>query len=220
MAGFNKWLAENNAVLEVPVSQSGKAVLFLVEYDVEKDFFPELLSLRMPVITRFDGRPFHEFLNIRDYNVIRVLRRVFSEVLGVENPRIDYIRFEVSLNPAGIPREEVVEDLFGSSIKAWITSLEYQLASKITYKVCRDFGAALEYNLHDVLKAVLDLRLLKYVDMKKVKEYTEGTSYSIVERNLESVPQTTVFLFILNSAVWFATLPLGATHRSSSTLVT
>jgi len=188
MAGFNKWLAENGAILEVPTSTSKKVTLLLVEYDVEKDFFPELLSLRMPVITRFDGRPFHEFLNIRDYNVIRMLRKVFNEVLGVEDPRIDYVRFEVSLNPAGMQREEVMlEDLFGLSIKTWITSLEYQLASKITYKVGREFGAALEYNLHDILKAVLDLRLLKYVDSSEVKKYVENVSYSIVEHNLKSL---------------------------------
>jgi len=188
MAGFNKWLAENNAVLELPVSPRDRVALFIVEYDVEKDYFPYLLSLRMPVITRFDGRPFHEFLNIREYSVIRMLRSLFSDVLGVEDPRIDYIRFEVSLNPAGMPVEErVLEDLFGSRIRTWITSLEYQLASKIVYKVGRDFGDELRYNLHDILKAVLDLRLLKYLDPKRVKQYTSGVSHSVVRRNLESI---------------------------------
>jgi len=191
MIRFNKWLVENNAVLEIPVSSSRKMLLFLVEYDVDKDFFPELLSLRIPIITRFDGRPFYEFLNIRDHNVIRMFRKIFREVLGVKDPRIDYIRFEISLNPSNMPREEVLlEDLFGSRIKTWITSIDYQLASKIIYKISRDFGGDLEYNIHDILKAALDLRLLKYIDSENVRRYVKNLSYSIVQRNLDSLLKT------------------------------
>ncbi len=72
-----------------------------------------------------------------------------------------------------MPREEVVlEDIFGWKTQAWITGVEYQLASKITFKVGRDFGDDPQYNIHDTLKAVLDLRLLKYVDRSKVRSCT------------------------------------------------
>jgi len=100
IAEFNSWLAVRGETLDVPVSRRGDVVkLYVVEYDVEKDYFPSLLSLRMPVITRYDGQPFYEFLGIRDYTVITALRRVFRRVLGVANPRIDYVRFEISLEP-------------------------------------------------------------------------------------------------------------------------
>ena len=188
MVEFNRWLTESGLTLRIPVGGGRAAELFLVEYDVEKDYFPELLSLRVPVITRYDGELFHRFLGIKDYRVITMLRRVFRETLGVENPRIDYVRFEVSLNPEGMPRvEAVLEDMFGWRARAWITELEYQLAAKVRYKVGRDFGADLPYNIHDILKAVLDLRLLDHVDIAKVSEYTGPVDLETVEANLRAV---------------------------------
>lgn len=188
MIEFNKWLAENGLTLRVPVGSGRTGGLFLVEYDAEKDYFPDLLSLRMPVITRYDGEPFYSFLGIRDYQVITEVRIVFREVLGVENPRIDYVRFEVSLNPEGMPKvEAVLEDLFGWKTRAWITSVEYQLASKIKYKVAKDFGDDLTHNIHDIVKAVLDLRLLDYTDTGKVIEYAKPIEDRIMEANLKAI---------------------------------
>ena len=188
MVGFNRWLAENDLTLQIPLSGDRAAELFIVEYDRDKDFFPELLSLRMPVITRYDGEPFHKFLGIQDYDMIMRLRKAFKEVLGVKDPRIDYVRFEISLEPKGMPREKaVLEDIFGSRTQAWITKLEYQLASKIAYKVAKDYGSDLGYNLHDILKAVLDLRLLKGMDVKAVKRYVVPINIETVKRNLEAL---------------------------------
>jgi len=136
MVKFNKWLSENGLTLKIPISRERVVELYVVEYDVEKDFFPELLSLRMPVITRHDGESFHRFLGIRDYGLIRELRTIFEEMLGVKNPRIDYVRFGVNLDPGEMPSEEaVLKDLLGWRTRAWITSINYQLASKIKYKV-------------------------------------------------------------------------------------
>ena len=188
MVGFNRWLVENGLTPKIPLSRDRVVELFIVEYDRDKDFFPELLSLRIPVITRYDGEPFHEFLGIQDYGVIMRLRRVFKEVLGVKDPRIDYIRFEVSLDPGDMPRENaILEDIFGSRTQAWITRLEYQLASKITYKVAKDFGPDLNYNLHDILKAVLDLRLLRYANAGAVKHYAGSIDNGAVKRNLDAL---------------------------------
>ncbi len=181
-------LAEKGLILRIPVGDGKATTLFLVEYDAEKDYFPDLLSLRMPVITRHDGEPFYSFLDIREYRVITRLRRVFMEVLGVENPRIDYVRFEVSLDPSNMPRvEAVLEDLFGWKTRAWITILEYQLASKIKYKLGKDYGPDLKYNLHDILKATLDLRLLDHVDTGKVKQYMGPVKPGIIMKNLEAL---------------------------------
>ncbi|NPA70648.1 MAG: hypothetical protein GXO26_07550, partial [Crenarchaeota archaeon] len=56
MVEFNKWLAEQGELLLFPVTSDGRRTpLYHVEYDVDKDFFPYLLSLRVPVITRYDG---------------------------------------------------------------------------------------------------------------------------------------------------------------------
>ena len=188
MVLFNKWLDEQGYTLSIPVSRGKAAKLYVVEYDAEKDFFPTLLSLRVPVVTRYDGRPFHEFLGIEDYSVIAELRRVFREVLGVRDPRIDYVRFEVSLDPAGMPREEAaLLDLFGSSVRATITPVEYQLASKIRFKLAKDFGAELRYNIHDILKATLDLRLLEHVDIDAVKRYAGSFDKGAVEANLSAL---------------------------------
>ncbi len=187
MVEFNKWLAENDLILMIPTGGGRVRKLFLVEYDTEKDHFPTLLSLRMPVITRYDGEPFYRFLGIKDYRMITRLRRLFKETLGVENAKIDYVRFEVGLNPEGMHRVEVVlEDLFGWKSKAWITNVEYQLASKIKYKIAKDFGEDLIYNIHDILKAVLDLRLLDYVDVKDVMKYAKSIDDRIVDHNLNA----------------------------------
>ncbi len=170
--GFNKWLAEIDGVLEIPVDGGKNIYLYIVEYDVEKDYFPRLLSLRVPVITRYDGRVFYEFLGIREYDVIKSLRKIFSKVLGVANARIDYIRFEVMLDPQ--PVEPVIlntRDILGFRQEASITPLEYQLAVKLEYKLGRDYGVDLKYNIHDLLKALLDLRLLRNIDLEDVLKH-------------------------------------------------
>jgi len=60
---FNKWLEESGLTLKIPLDSGGLARIFIVEYDAKKAHFPEVLSLKMPIITRYDGRPFHEFLD-------------------------------------------------------------------------------------------------------------------------------------------------------------
>ena len=188
MVNFNRWLTEQGLTLSVPVSRGRSVQLFIVEYDVDKDYFPHVLSLRMPVITRYDGVPFYRFLGIEDYSLITRLRRVFEEVLGVRDPRIDYVRFEISLDPAGMPRVEArLEDIYGWRTRAWITEVEYQLASKITGKIGKSFGDALRYNLHDILKATLDLRLVKYMDWDKIKRYIRSVNADAVDRNINAL---------------------------------
>ena len=188
MVRFNKWLSERGLTLRIPVSRDRVVELYVVEHDAEKDVFPYFVPLRVPVITRYDGEPFYRFLGISDYSLIGELRRVFKETLGVRDPRIDYVRLEVGLDPAGMPRAEtVLEDVFGQRAKAWITELEYQLAAKIRYKVAKDFGDDLGYNLHDILKAVLDLRLLQHVDIGRVRVHAGRIDWRVAERNLDAL---------------------------------
>ncbi|MEM1611442.1 MAG: hypothetical protein QXQ57_07355 [Sulfolobales archaeon] len=188
MAEFNRWLAENNLILRIPVGGGRVAELFRVEHDVEKEHFPDILPLRMPVITRYGGEPFHRFLGIADYSLISELRMVFSETLGIKDPRIDYVRFEVGLNPEDMPWEDItLENLFGWRVRSRVTRLEYQLASKIRFKVAKDFGDKLGHAIHDILKAVLDLRLLSHVDARAVSEYASPFDLGIAESNISTL---------------------------------
>ena len=52
-----------------------------------------------------------------------------------------------------------------------ITELEYQLASKIVYKLGRSYGEYLGCVIHDIPKASLDLRLLDAVYWRRVASY-------------------------------------------------
>jgi hypothetical protein len=58
-------------------------------------------------------------------------------------------------------------------IKLNIAELEYQLDFKFIYKIEWDFREKLKGSLHDVLKVILDMRLLDLVDKCEFKEYVE-----------------------------------------------
>ena len=197
---FNKYLQDLGECLEVPVGDGRSIELYVVEYDLEKDYFPNILSLRYPVVTRWSGEEFHSYVRRVtgeevDFNVIRELRRAFSRALGVEEAKIDYVRFEVSVGFEFPVKREKVDLPFGMGrVELDVTELEYQLAAKIVDKVARDFGADLSYNLPDILKAVSDLRLLGHVDVEKVRKYvvemTDGDFQSLIAnayKNLDAL---------------------------------
>lgn len=167
---FNRWLAKSGYVMKIPIGKK-YAWLWVAEYDVEKDFFPEVLSMRVPVLMRWSGEPFYRFLGVSDYGTISELREAFLKTIGVRDPLIDYVRFEVSL---GMHDKPVVRleaaDLFGNNHRALVTEPELQLAWKIVGKVGKKHDNP-ETALHDILKAVLDLRLIKYFDAGKVRDY-------------------------------------------------
>lgn len=183
---FNKWLTERELVLQIPVGYGKTVLLNIVEYDAEKDHFPELLSLRIPVLMRYSGQPFYEFLEIKDYHVIKELRQVFKEVLGIKDPLIDYVRFEISLKPVGDAVTESLEDLFGTKFEATLTPVEQQLAFKILSKVARDFGPNIKYEIYDILKATLDLRLLNHVNTHSLRKYlrVSASDINVINSNL------------------------------------
>ena len=59
-------------------------------------------------------------------------------------------------------REEAgFADLFGSSLRA-TAPVEYQLASKARFKLAKDFGAQLRYNIYDILRAAPGMQLLEH----------------------------------------------------------
>jgi hypothetical protein len=72
-----------------------------------------------------------------------------------------------------------------------ITELEYQLASKIVYKLGRSYGEYLGCVIHDILKATLDLRLLEAVDRRRVASYATriagetGVTLAKVKTNIQ-----------------------------------
>ncbi|MEM1749952.1 MAG: hypothetical protein QXO91_06410 [Desulfurococcaceae archaeon] len=172
---FNKWLAEMGFVLRIPVGRGRYGFLGIAEYDVEKDYFPSILSMRMPVLTRYTGEDFHSFLEIKDHGTLVKLRRAFEEVIGVRNPKIDYVRFEIALGlrEASVVRVEL-KDLFGSTQSVLVTEPELQLAWSITNRIGRSFDAP-ELALHDILKSALDLRLSKYLSVNRVRDYVLRT---------------------------------------------
>ena len=198
MTMFNKWLEEAGLTLKIPMGGDRFARIFVVEYDVEKDHFPDVLNLRMPIITRYDGRLFYEYLGLRDYWLVSMFRGVFREVLGVEDAKIDYLRLEISLSMAGAPVEEISEaDLFGFEHRIRITGLGYQLASKVENKVGKYFGEDLRYAVHDILKAVLDLRLLDRIDRGEVLRYIRNAD--LVKENSHKNIET---LLVMGKELW------------------
>ncbi len=176
MVMFNKYLAEKYPVC-IPIDEVRCVELMRVEYDVERNHFPEILSLRIPVLTRWTGEPFYQYVRRTTrrsikYMVLSELRELFQYSMGVRDPKVDYVRFEISFGYS-IPYRRYSIDLpfkLGS-LNENITELEYQLASKIVYRVGRGYGSNILPGLHDVLKAVLDLRLLPYTNRERVRDY-------------------------------------------------
>jgi len=201
MIKFNKYLSEKYPLC-LPIDEDKCLTLLTVEYDAEKDYFPNVLSLRIPAIMRWSGLEFYRYVKSvsgvdLDLSIINKLRKIFESTIGVRDARVDFIRFEVSMS-VNYPRAELDVDLpfeLGSS-KLFITDLEYQLASKIVYKVGWDFGGDLEFNLHDILKAILDLRLLNIAKKEKVKRYVwdlTGSSdieWGLIEKNLSELQRS------------------------------
>jgi hypothetical protein len=173
---FNKYMAQKHPICML-VDESKCLELMVVEYDVEKNHFPDILSLRLPVITRWSGLEFYKYVRARTgvrmkFSLVKELRRIFSNTLGVRDAKIDYVRFEISFNKEYPGVEVEVELPFKLGVANLnITELEYQLASKIVYKLGRDYREDLGYVMHDILKATLDLRLLEAVDRRRVASY-------------------------------------------------
>ncbi len=125
----------------------------LFEHDVEKDVLPYLLPLRVPVLTRRSGAPLWSYLRRLgvdvSYDVIAEIKRASVETLGVDTPRVDYLRVGVS-----IELKPPVEEYGGFRISA----LAWQLAEKAKHKIVEPVRR--RKIDHDVLKAVLDLRAI------------------------------------------------------------
>lgn len=197
---FNMWLSSVGETLPIPITGDRFIRLYIVEYDIEKDHFPDVLSLKYPSILRWSGRKFYEYVGKAartqmDYKFIAKLRRGFEEVLGVRNALIDDIRFEISFGSPMPYKSYRVSLPFGmGSVELNVTEIEYQLASKISRRLGRDFGVDLDNALHDLLKATLDLRLLELIDMNKVNAYVEQIAgkplselRNTIKRNLKAV---------------------------------
>ncbi|RLF02924.1 MAG: hypothetical protein DRK00_09415, partial [Thermoprotei archaeon] len=130
-----------------------------------------------------------------DYGLIRRLREVFADALGVEDARIDYVRLEVSIGRSYPTRRERVALPFGmGEADLNVTVPEYQLALKLALKLGKDYGGDVGAALPDLLKAVVDLRMLDYVDGSAVRGYVEeisgrefGEVAEAVGRNLDSL---------------------------------
>lgn len=155
-----QWIAKvpqiNSELLRRGVATSaelGGRVVYLgtLEHDVEKDALPYLLPLRAPVVARWSGVPLWKYLErlgIRlSYSDVVALKRLSREVLGVDTPRVDYVRVGVSV--ALEPPVEIYKGITVSSIR-------WQLAEKAVHKIIRPLEEGRVD--HDVLKAVLDLR--------------------------------------------------------------
>lgn len=229
IVGFNKYLSEKYPIC-LPVSADKCLKLMTVEYDVEKDHFPHVLSLRLPVITRWSGVEFYNYVKVStglelDYTALSKLRKCFQSSIGVKDARVDYVRFEITLEP-GYPSRELEVDLpfkLGR-VKLNITELEYQLASKLVFKIGWNFGADLQANLHDVLKAILDMRLLVLVDEFRFKNYVEllASSRGLRLRDIgDNIERNTSELLKTGGELWsgFHYLLIRAKYRDLLKLI-
>jgi len=178
---FNAALSERYKV-RLPVDERRYLDLYQAEYDIEKDYFPDILSLRMPVLMRWSGLEFYRYVrsvaNINmSFNLIRRLRKIFEEVLKIRDAKIDYIRFEISFKK-DMPYKSYEIELpfeFGRE-KINITVIEYQMASKIIEKLGKDYGDKIDLAAHDIIKTILDLRYLRYCDLNEVARYIDVLS--------------------------------------------
>ena len=229
IVSFNKYLAEKYSLC-LPISSDKCVELMIVEYDIEKDYFPQILSLRLPVITRWSGLEFYKYVKTNtslelEYSTLRKLRECFKNVLGVRDAKIDYIRFEITLKPIYPCVKLDVELPFNLGYaKLNITELEYQLASKLVYKIGWDFREKLRDNLHDVLKAVLDMRLLNIASKYKFREYVEKLSSSIGFKIIDirgNMKRNLVELLRVGEEFWtgFHYILIRAKYRDISSLV-
>jgi hypothetical protein len=149
--------------------------LYILKHDVERDraLLPFVIPLRYPVLMRYTGRPFHEYLEIREYEVIRKLRRVFKNITGYTNILVDEVLVEISF---GLEYPETLldtHDVFGYRHNAIITEPEFHVILKLKPVVERWREEDILKYLHEYLKLALDLRIARYLDKRKMKGYLE-----------------------------------------------
>ncbi|MGB9704286.1 MAG: hypothetical protein ACPL3C_02465 [Pyrobaculum sp.] len=185
VAEANRELVEEGHAVAV---WAGRHVYFgLLEHDVEKDVFPYLLPLRVPVVARWSGVPLWAYLRRMGvevgYDVIAEVKRISAEVLGVDTPRVDFLRIGVSveLNPP--------VELYGGFK---ISSVAWQLAEKARRKIVDPLRRG--YVDHDVLKALLDLRAVWAVPRSSLARYfDEGLRAELVELLPQAAERTDIY---------------------------
>ncbi|HDI75022.1 MAG: hypothetical protein DRJ52_02150 [Thermoprotei archaeon] len=184
IAKFNKWLADSNETLVLPIGKERGIPLYLVMYDREHDYFPQVLSLYIPVICRHVGEPFYSYLRNRigvelHFSRILELKKLFEKTLGVREAKIDELRFEIASMP-NTPTIKVKQVFPGKlgEVEFLMSELEWQIALKIVGKIGKNFGENIEYALHDILKATVDLRLVKYLNRSRLLEHLKNLSLS------------------------------------------
>ncbi len=171
IAAVNRMLVERGLATSIEVGD--RRIYFgLLEHDVERDVLPFLLPLRAPIVTRWSGIPLWRFLARRGielpYRHIEELRSIALEVLGVDEPKVDYLRVGVSINLA-----PPIAQMHGLPI----SEISWQLSKKLGEKLVKPLvegRAAVE--AHDMAKAMMDLRAVEYYGLY------EPADCAVVER--------------------------------------
>ena len=189
----NRWLSERGESFILATRREGLPVGFIV-WDAEKDYFPNMLSLKMPIITLYgSGAPIHTYFSEKlrvslDYESIARLREV-ARAFGARELRVEEVRAEITLEPVGDAVEERVELPFKlGSVTASITNPHLQVAMKIVFKLARSWSDEdLRYVSHDMLKALLDTRLAEHLDKAETRSHIEhlgGAPLEQIKQNL------------------------------------
>jgi len=184
----NRWLSERGEGFILATRREGLPVGFIV-WDAEKDYSPNMLSLKMPIITLYgSGASIHTYFSKEvgvslDYESISRLREV-ARAFGARELRVEEVRAEIMLEPVGDAVEERVELPFKlGPVTASITNPHLQVAMKIVFKLAKSWSDEdLRYVSHDMLKALLDTRLAEHLDKTETRSYIERLGGAPLER--------------------------------------
>ena len=150
IAAVNRALVERGLATSIEVGD--RRIHFgLPEHDVERDVLPFLLPLRAPIVTRWSGVPLWRFLARRGielpYRHIEELRSAALEVLGIDEPKVDYLRVGISINLA-----PPVIHLHGLPV----SEISWQLSKKLSEKLAKPLvEGRTTAEAHDMVKAMV-----------------------------------------------------------------
>jgi len=165
VASLNQALIESGLAASLEVG-GRRIYLGLIEHDVERDVLPFLLPLRIPVVSRWSGVPLWRFLAWRGvelrYRDVEEAKRAAVETLGVDEPKVDYLRVGVSM-----ALEPPVAELRGLPV----SDISWQLSLKLREKLLRPVAEGrVATEAHDMVKALLDLRAVDWYNLREDAE--------------------------------------------------
>ena len=184
-----KYLLELNSILEEKGTISSVVIgdlevrLGEVVVDVEKDFFPDVLSLKRVMSAMTFGTPLSEYVETR-YRVETGKEPYASEFVRLKEdlgfiPRVEEIRIEIGILREGFKGEFIETDVRSLlepyvkpklRLKTKVASLETSIVAKLK-SLSREFAQELVF---DLVRDLCDLRMLELrYDEEKLRRLIE-----------------------------------------------